>query len=38
MNEFRRIAERGKPYSKIQTKKMIGPLKFIEPLTPLATE
>ena len=29
MNEFRRIAEKSKLYSKMQTKKTIGPLKFI---------
>lgn len=38
MNEFKRIAEKTKMYSKMQTKKTIGPLKFIEPITPMHAE
>lgn len=38
MSEFKRIAEKSKPYSKIQTKKTINPMQIIEPATPMMTE
>lgn len=34
MSEFKRLAEKSKPYNKIQTKKTILPPKFLEPATP----
>jgi hypothetical protein len=38
MSDIKRMAEKSKMYSKIQTKKTINPMRVIEPATPLVTE
>jgi hypothetical protein len=38
MSDIKRMAEKSKMYSKIQTKKTINPMSVIEPATPLVTE